>query len=192
MQAGPAAGRDRDAAGRARNARPRDALGRPLQRDSAGTPGLADDPGGADQALPPDRALAVAQELIDDGRPFHAHEVLEAVWKAAPAAERDLWQGLAQLAVGLTHALRGNGRGAVALLRRGAARVARYPAAGPHDIDVAGLLRASGDLADRIERAGLAGLDLADLRLALTGRTRPGATGPAAGGQDAVPGQSPD
>ena len=34
------------------------------------------------------------------GRPFHAHEVLEASWKAAPPAERDLWQGLAQLAVG--------------------------------------------------------------------------------------------
>jgi len=31
--------------------------------------------------------------------------------QAAPAPERDLWQGLAQIAVGLTHALRGNARG---------------------------------------------------------------------------------
>ena len=46
-------------------------------------------------------------EMLLAGRPFHAHEVLEAFWKAAPPAERDFWQGLAQLAVGLTHARRG-------------------------------------------------------------------------------------
>ena len=68
-------------------------------------------------------------------RPFHAHEVLEAAWKSGPAQERDLWQGLAQIAVGLTHARRGNARGAVALLRRGAERVRaaqdqRLPAGG--------------------------------------------------------------
>ena len=51
--------------------------------------------------------------------PFHAHEVLEDAWKAAPEAERELWRGLAQLAVGLTHAARGNTRGGVALLERG-------------------------------------------------------------------------
>ena len=155
------AARDRDAAGRARNARPRDALGRPLARDAAGQPEIAD------QALPPVLALAAAQELIDSGNPFHAHEVLEAVWKAAPSAERDLWQGLAQLAVGLTHALRGNARGASALLRRGADRVRGYPAAGPYDIDVAGLVRSADLLAGRIERAGRAGLDPGELRLVL-------------------------
>ncbi len=64
-------------------------------------------------ALPPAEALATAQHLLDEGMPFHAHEILEAAWKAAPPAERDLWQGLAQVAVGLTHALRGNARGAV-------------------------------------------------------------------------------
>jgi len=97
------AGRDRDAAGRARNARPRDALGRPLARGEAGEPMLPDD-----LQVTPEWALATAQQLLDDGRPFHAHEVLEAAWKAAEPAERDLWQGLAQLAVGLTHARRGN------------------------------------------------------------------------------------
>jgi hypothetical protein len=40
--------------------------------------------------------------------PFAAHEVLEARWKAGPDEERDLWQGLAQICVGLTHAARGN------------------------------------------------------------------------------------
>ena len=57
------------------------------------------------------------------GLPFHAHEVLEASWKAAPEAERELWQGLAQLAVGLTHVLRGNPTGATTLLQRARRRI---------------------------------------------------------------------
>ncbi|HEY2075074.1 MAG TPA: DUF309 domain-containing protein [Streptosporangiaceae bacterium] len=153
--------RDRDAAGRARNARPRDALGRPLPRDAAGQPPADDRP------RPPLEALAAAQELINDGRPFHAHEVLEAAWKAAPPAERELWQGLAQLAVGLTHALRGNARGAASLLRRGADRLAGYPGTGPHGIDVAGLRLSCAELAEHIERSGVGRLDPDDLRLTL-------------------------
>lgn len=156
-----AGGRDRDPAGRARSARPRDALGRPLGRGAAG------EPPAPDQALPPDLALARAQQLLDAGRPFHAHEVLEAAWKTAPAPERDLWQGLAQLAVGLTHAGRGNARGAVALLRRGAGRLAGYPGDGPHGVDVAGLRARAGELAALIETGGLAALDPAAARLAL-------------------------
>ncbi len=154
-------GRDRDSAGRARNARPRDALGRPLARDAIGTPSLT-----TAEALPPAPALQAAQRLLDAGRPFDAHDVLEATWKAAPDAERDLWQGLAQLAVGLTHARRGNGQGAVALLRRGAKRLARYPDPGPYRIDVAGLCARSVELAARIEASGLA--DLPPQALSLT------------------------
>jgi hypothetical protein len=154
-------GRDRDAAGRARNSRPRDALGRPLPRSAIGEPATSD------TALPPAEALAEAQRLLDDGRPFHAHEVLEAAWKAAPDADRDLWQGLAQIAVGLTHALRGNGRGAAALLRRGVGRLDGYPDQGPHCIDVAGLRTQGTDLAGRIESGGLASLDPAELALRL-------------------------
>jgi hypothetical protein len=155
MSAGPAgpgaAPRDRDAAGRARNARPRDALGRPLPRGTAGDERIPDD-----LVLPPAEALRVAQQLLDEGRPFHAHEVLEASWKTAPAAERDLWQGLAQIAVGLTHARRGNAHGAAALLRRGADRVAGYAGSAPHDIDAAGVCRVAREAAARIEREGLA------------------------------------
>jgi hypothetical protein len=163
----PPADRDRDRAGRARNARPRDGLGRPLARGAAGEATLPDG-----VVLAPDDALATAQRLLDSGRPFHAHEVLEASWKAAPTAERDLWQGLAQLAVGLTHALRGNAAGAVALLRRGAGRVARYRSAdrcepAPHGVDADGIVAAATGLADRIEAAGLAGLTPDHLRLRL-------------------------
>jgi uncharacterized protein len=163
MPPGRSGARDRDPAGRARNARPRDALGRPLARDSAGEPVLPDD-----LTVTPGWALATAQQLLDDARPFHAHEVLEAAWKAAEPAERDLWQGLAQLAVGLTHALRGNAPGAVALLRRGTDRLASYDGSSPHGIDTAGLLSSGTALAARIEEHGLAGLGPAELRLRLT------------------------
>lgn len=127
--------RERDASGRPQNARPRDALGRPLPRGSAGVERV---PEGL--VLPPHETLAQAQRLLDQRLPFHAHEVLEGAWKAAPDDERDLWQGLAQLAVGLTHLLRGNPAGAETVLDRGMARIAGYTDRAPYGIDVAGLL----------------------------------------------------
>jgi uncharacterized protein len=162
-RAGDNRDRDRDAAGRARNARPRDALGRPLARGESGEPVLPDD-----LPVTPEWALATAQRLLDDGRPFHAHEVLEAAWKAADSGERDLWQGLAQLAVGLTHARRGNARGAATLLRRGSARLAAYHGTAPHGIDVTGVMARAAELADRAEQ-GQATLAPAELRFQLTG-----------------------
>ena len=144
-----AAGRDRDERGRARNARPRDGLGRPMPHTAAGVERVP-----ADLVLPPEESLTEAQRLLDAERPFHAHEVLEGTWKAAPPAERDLWQGLAQLAVGLTHQRRGNRRGAVTLLRRGAARITPYAVDSPHRIDVAGLVAYAQRLAAEIEAGG--------------------------------------
>ena len=168
--------RDRDPGGEPRNARPRDALGRPLAGAGAGAGPDAD-------RIPDDLVLAgpdaarLADELLRAGRPFHAHEVLEASWKTGPAGERDLWQGLAQVAVGLTHAHRANARGAVALLGRGVQRVRAYQEAcpdaspgghGPYGIDLAAFLAAADDLAARIDRDGLAGIPAADLRPGLT------------------------
>jgi hypothetical protein len=138
--------RERDEAGRPRNARPRDELGRPLPRGAVGAVRVPDD-----LILTPADSLAEAQQLLDEGRPFHAHEVLEATWKAAPDAERDLWQGLAQLAVGLTHALRGNDAGAATLLRRGSDRISGYVDEPPYDIDVAALLDWARSLAARLD-----------------------------------------
>jgi uncharacterized protein len=141
--------RERDSRGRPLNARPRDGLGRPLPRGATGVERVPDG-----IALPPDAALGEAQRLLDDSLPFHAHEVLEASWKAAPRAERELWQGLAQLAVGLTHALRGNDPGAVALLRRGRERIAAYAAAPPHRVDVGGLMTWADGLIARCGEGG--------------------------------------
>lgn len=127
---------DRPASRARRNTRPRDALGRPLPYGSAGVEGP---PEGVVRT--PAEALTEAQRLLDDGRPFHAHEVLEDAWKAAPENERELWRGLAQLAVGSTHAARGNASGAAALLRRAATNIAPYQAASPHGLDLAAVLR---------------------------------------------------
>ena len=141
--------RDRDAAGRPLNARPRDGLGRPLPHGAEGVDRV---PEGL--TLPPLESLAEAQRLIDAGRPFHAHEVLEGTWKAAPPEERDLWQGLAQLAVGLTHALRGNRTGAVSVLKRGTDRIAGYGDDPPYDIDIAGLVMWSDVLQEQLAQPG--------------------------------------
>ena len=129
-------GRDRDEAGRARQARPRDALGRPLPYGEVGVEPVSEEP------LPPEETLAAARALVEEGRPFSAHEVLEARWKAGPEQERDLWQGLAQLCVGLTHALRGNPVGARRLLDRGIARLEQYgTTAGPtYGLDLRGVV----------------------------------------------------
>ena len=111
--------RDRDESGRPRSARPRDALGRPLRQGSEGIPRIPDD-----LRLSPAETLVYAQDLLDRGLAFNAHEVLEAAWKSGPAEERGLWQGLAQLMVGITHVQRGNVKGAITVLRRAAAGLA--------------------------------------------------------------------
>ena len=118
--------RDRDTAGRARNARPRDATGRPLPRGAAGVERTEDDP-----PRTPAEALAEAQRLLDADQPFAAHDVFEAMWKQRRDGghpDAVAWQGLAQVAVGLTHLQRGNPTGAISLLRRGAANLLDAPA----------------------------------------------------------------
>ncbi|GEL18054.1 DUF309 domain-containing protein [Pseudonocardia asaccharolytica] len=151
--------RDRDPAGRARNARPRDASGRPLPYGQPGVPRLPED-----LVLTPDETVSQAQRLLDEGLPFQAHEVLEAAWKSADPATRDLWRALAQLAVGLTHAQRGNTRGAVALLDRSADGVARWIGDPPAGLDLDGLIRHATALAERIETSGADVVVEADLR----------------------------
>ena len=151
---GPMTDRDRDNAGRARNARPRDAYGRPLPRDAVGEPTISDS-AAAEFARNPPTALAEAQRLLDADRPFHAHEVLEAVWKSAPDREREMWRGLAQLAVGLTHLRRGNPVGAGAVFTRAADLLAADPGAGtPYGLDLLRLVADVRTIASRIEMQG--------------------------------------
>jgi predicted metal-dependent hydrolase len=130
--------------------RARDALGRPVDADSPDAV-----PPVPERALAPDAAVAAARELLAVRRAFSAHEVFEASWKAGPQHERDLWQGLAQLCVGLTHLQRGNAVGAAALLRRGAEHLAGKPVV--YDIDPMQLGAEALALADAIEAGATSG-----------------------------------
>jgi uncharacterized protein len=67
-------------------------------------------------------------ELFNKGEFFDAHEVLEDVWRAAPAGEKKFLQGLIQVAVGLHHHSRGNLAGARSLLARANRNLSMYPA----------------------------------------------------------------
>ncbi|WP_409234528.1 DUF309 domain-containing protein [Streptomyces sp. PA5.6] len=146
--------RDRDEEGRARNQRPRDGLGRPLPYGADGVPRQ---PEGVVRA--PEESVAEAQALLDAGQPFHAHEVFEDAWKSGPESERGLWQGLAQLAVGLTHSARGNTKGGARLLLRGAGAIddwsARAGQERPYGIGVAELVSWAEALAGVLERDGV-------------------------------------
>lgn len=127
--------------------RARDALGRPVP---VGAPTAVEPV--PSQALPPDDAVRAARDLLGRGRAFAAHEILEASWKAAPAAERPLWQGLAQLCVGVTHLQRGNRVGAARLLRRGSDLLRCLPPA--YGVDLPAVLRTAERLADEVEAGG--------------------------------------
>jgi uncharacterized protein len=142
--------RDRDAAGRARNSRPRDDFGRPLAYGQTGAERVPDD-----LALAPDDALDEAQRYLDEGHPFQAHEVLEASWKAAPPDERGLWRALAQICVGLTHAQRGNTTGATSLLSRGSAGLTSYAGTTPYRIAVDRIVSQSSAWATDLSTTGL-------------------------------------
>ncbi|WP_327399720.1 DUF309 domain-containing protein [Streptomyces sp. NBC_01288] len=150
---GTAGARDRDGEGRARNARPRDGLGRPLPYDADG---VARQPEGVVRA--PEDTVVEAQALLDEGKPFHAHEVFEDAWKSGPDEERALWRGLAQLAVGLTHAARGNVTGGARLLRRGAGGVEEWASRSgrerPYGMDLAGVAAWARGLGGEVERGG--------------------------------------
>jgi uncharacterized protein len=142
--------RDRDEAGRPRSSRPRDEYGRPLPHGAEGVPRVPDD-----YAPGPQQALEEARRLLATGRPFHAHEVLEARWKTGPAEERELWQGLAQICVGLTHVQRGNLPGGAALLTRGAARLSVYGSRQPYGLDLRALALATDRIIAEIDTGGV-------------------------------------
>lgn len=140
----PETGRDRRDDGRPEQARPRDRTGRPLPYDTTGVP-LTEE----HEPTTVEEALVLGASLWDEGRYFEAHECLEHVWHAAPAADRDFWQGVIQVAVAGVHLQRGNEAGATALLGRAASRLAPYPA-GHRGIDVEAVRRFCHDAAGRI------------------------------------------
>jgi hypothetical protein len=89
--------------------------------------------------------------LFNQQQFFDAHEVLEDVWRAAPAKEKKFLQGLIQLAVALHHHSRGNTVGALSLLKRAARNLAAEPRQS-RGIRVAELLHSIEQCAGAIEQ----------------------------------------
>jgi predicted metal-dependent hydrolase len=92
--------------------------------------------------FPSDLSHGVA--LFNRGAFFEAHEALEDVWRAAPAADKKFLQGLIQVAVALHHHGNGNSAGARSVLRRAFRNLSLYPEnfGGIHS---AGLLKSISD-----------------------------------------------
>jgi uncharacterized protein len=88
-------------------------------------------------------AIRAALALVRAGDGFAAHERLEDLWRAAPAAERDLYQGLVHVAVATYQESRGNAVGRRRQLEKADRRLGPYAPA--HEgLDVAALLRWCG------------------------------------------------
>ena len=79
-------------------------------------------------------------DLIRTGQFFAAHEELEDAWRAAPAEERDFYQGLVHFTVAWYQAGRGNRVGCERQLEKAARRLERY-APEHRGVDVASVLR---------------------------------------------------
>ena|SRR5947208_17176890 len=78
-------------------------------------------------------------EQIRSARFFEAHEELETAWRAAPAGERDFYQGLVHVAVAWYQAGRGRPIATARQLEKAARRLAPY-APSHRGVDVADVL----------------------------------------------------
>jgi uncharacterized protein len=102
--------------------------------------------------------LRVGVHMFNAGEYFEQHEVLEELWRAEAGPIRELYQGILQVGVGCYHLQRGNYHGAITLVDRGLARLARVaPDAG--GIDVAGLMAQARRLRRRLDEVGPDRLD---------------------------------
>ncbi len=75
---------------------------------------------------PGEPRLLEGARLFNAGAFFESHEAWESLWHEVEGEERELLQGLIQLAAAYHHAHQGNDTGARYLYRRGRARVARW------------------------------------------------------------------
>jgi predicted metal-dependent hydrolase len=81
-------------------------------------------------------------ELVNKEKYFEAHEVLEDLWRAAPADEKRFFQGLVQVAVAFHHYTQGNLTGAKSVLRRAIMNLASGPPPSLAELDHQALLNA--------------------------------------------------
>jgi sugar phosphate isomerase/epimerase len=121
----------------------------------------ADDGDQATTLVSPPVGILKGIALFNQGE-FHAqHEEIEAEWHAERGPIRRLYQGILQIGVGFHHALNGNQRGAIALLRDGIEKTSDFlPQA--LGIDTGKLVRESQACLDQIEWLGPDAIDQFD------------------------------
>lgn len=100
-------------------------------------------------------------ELYNRREFFLCHEILEEVWKKQSGPEKELSQGLIQIAVAYYHALRGNRPGAVKLLGKGLVRLR----ASLHCAEGLSLARFADDVETDL-RSLIEGLDVSEIKMA--------------------------
>lgn len=84
---------------------------------------------------------------------YDCHDTLEAIWMNAVSAEKNFFQGILQIAVGLHHLRNENWRGAVILMGEGINRLHAYPV-DYGGIDVEGLIDQASVLLKQLQIAG--------------------------------------
>lgn len=102
----------------------------------------------------PSLTLQAAVRQFNAGDYFQCHETLEDLWGAEAGTVRALYQGLLQVAVGLHHLRRGNQRGALALLARGAGLLRAFPTV-CQGVDLTAFILETEQLRVQLEIAGL-------------------------------------
>ncbi|MEJ2698753.1 MAG: DUF309 domain-containing protein [Desulfuromonadales bacterium] len=111
------------------------------------------DQGDNDCTQPPAPQLLQGIREFNSGAYFACHETLEDIWISEERPIRRLYQGILQVAAALLHLERGNFRGAVTLLDKGAANLKPFTPL-CQQLDVAGLLREVGKLREELEILG--------------------------------------
>jgi hypothetical protein len=105
--------------------RPRDRLGRPLPGDAPEADRAPEVP--SIEGLTDSQVWELALTCLEQGLPFHAHEVCEERWRTCPPEDRPTWRALAQWGAAEVHAARGNDEGARRLAERALAGLPADP-----------------------------------------------------------------
>jgi len=105
--------------------------------------------------LPPAALHGLA--LFNAGEYFEAHEALESAWRDEPGPQRELYQGILQVAVTYLHIQRGNYAGALKVSARCLPKLAAWP---DHcrGVPVAQLRRDLLSVLDALKRLGPEGI----------------------------------
>ncbi|HTL90027.1 MAG TPA: DUF309 domain-containing protein [Leptolyngbya sp.] len=104
-----------------------------------------------DTEIPEEFWQGIAQ--FNRGEFYACHDTLEAIWIEAPRFEKNFYQGILQIAVGLYHLSNHNWRGSVILLSEGINRLQAYqPEHG--GVDVERLIDDAAEFLNEVQTVG--------------------------------------